>query len=90
MRALSVSPLSDYGVWWSLGDSKYGGTALLVKHSCSPISISYSLDQSGTSVTYIGGLPITVMFYLSFGVALWFLIICTLVHVQSPNLFTIE
>lgn len=47
MRALSVSPLSDYGVWWSLGDSKYGGTALLVKHSCSPISISYSLDQSG-------------------------------------------
>lgn len=49
MRALSMSPLSDYGVWWSLGDSKYGGTALLVKHSCSPLSISYSLDHSDGS-----------------------------------------
>ncbi|XP_024364248.1 DNA-(apurinic or apyrimidinic site) endonuclease [Physcomitrium patens] len=49
MRALSVSPLSDYGVWWSLSDSKYGGTALLVKHSCSPISILYSLDESDGS-----------------------------------------
>lgn len=50
MYALSVSPLSDSGVWWSLGDSNYGGTALLVKQNCSPISISCSLDQSETQV----------------------------------------
>nr|XP_024383071.1 DNA-(apurinic or apyrimidinic site) lyase-like [Physcomitrium patens] len=50
MYALSVSPLSDSGVWWSLGDSNYGGTALLVKQNCSPISISCSLDQSDGSI----------------------------------------
>jgi hypothetical protein len=48
MRALSMPPLSDYAVWWSLADSKYGGTALFVKHCCTPLSVCFSLDQSGS------------------------------------------
>jgi len=51
MRALSMPPLSDYAVWWSLADSKYGGTALFVKHCCTPLSVCFSLDQSEGSRT---------------------------------------
>ncbi|KAK4756135.1 hypothetical protein SAY87_009892 [Trapa incisa] len=44
MRALSVQPFGNYRVWWSLGDSKYAGTALLVKKCCAPNKVSFSLD----------------------------------------------
>ncbi|KAL3695253.1 hypothetical protein R1sor_009329 [Riccia sorocarpa] len=46
MRQFSVSPLAQYQVWWSLAESKYAGTALLVKHKCKPISVKYCLDSS--------------------------------------------
>ncbi|PKI66624.1 DNA-(apurinic or apyrimidinic site) lyase [Punica granatum] len=44
MRALSSLPFGNYRVWWSLGDSKYAGTALLVKKCCLPQRVSFSLD----------------------------------------------
>eukprot|EP00897_Mesotaenium_endlicherianum_P004483 jgi/Mesen1/4062/ME000213S03085 len=48
-RALSNPPLSEYQAWWSLADSKYGGTALLVKRSCPPQRVSFCLDPDATS-----------------------------------------
>ncbi|XP_021762044.1 DNA-(apurinic or apyrimidinic site) lyase-like [Chenopodium quinoa] len=46
MRALSSPPFGNYRVWWSLADSKYAGTALLVKKCFKPKKISFSLDPS--------------------------------------------
>ncbi|CAN1294230.1 DNA-(apurinic or apyrimidinic site) endonuclease [Linum perenne] len=46
MRALSSPPFRDYRVWWSLGDTKYAGTALLVKKCCHPLKVSFSLDRT--------------------------------------------
>lgn len=51
MRAISCPPLSNYRVWWSLGDSKYAGTALFVKHQFRPLKVTFSLDQTGSSGT---------------------------------------
>ncbi|CAI0548247.1 unnamed protein product [Linum tenue] len=48
MRALSSPPFGSYRVWWSLSDSKYAGTALLVKKCCQPVKVSFSLDRTGT------------------------------------------
>lgn len=47
MRALSNPPFGEYRVWWSLSDSKYAGTALLVKKKLRPKKISFSLDRAG-------------------------------------------
>jgi len=49
MRALSSLPFGDYRVWWSLSDSKYAGTALLVKKCFNPKKVSFSLDPAGFS-----------------------------------------
>lgn len=49
MRAISCPPFSNYRVWWSLGDSKYAGTALFVKHQFRPLKVAFSLDQTGSS-----------------------------------------
>ncbi|XP_057534602.1 DNA-(apurinic or apyrimidinic site) endonuclease isoform X1 [Amaranthus tricolor] len=46
MRALSSPPFGNYRVWWSLADSKYAGTALLVKKCFKPKKISFSLDTA--------------------------------------------
>ncbi|GAB2223685.1 hypothetical protein Droror1_Dr00004423 [Drosera rotundifolia] len=46
LRALSIPPFGTYQVWWSLSDSKYAGTALLVKKCYQPKKISFSLDQA--------------------------------------------
>ncbi|CAA0815338.1 DNA-(apurinic or apyrimidinic site) lyase [Striga hermonthica] len=48
MRALSNPPFKNYNVWWSLSDSKYAGTALLIKKCFQPIKVSFSLDQAGS------------------------------------------
>uniref|UniRef100_A0A7N0RJ81 DNA-(apurinic or apyrimidinic site) endonuclease n=1 Tax=Kalanchoe fedtschenkoi TaxID=63787 RepID=A0A7N0RJ81_KALFE len=48
MRALSSAPFGDYEVWWSLSDSKYAGTALLVKRCFKPKKVSFSLDQTSS------------------------------------------
>lgn len=48
MRALSNPPFGNYRVWWSLADSKYAGTALLVKKYYQPVKVSFSLDRTGT------------------------------------------
>uniref|UniRef100_A0A2P2JHV0 DNA-apurinic or apyrimidinic site lyase n=1 Tax=Rhizophora mucronata TaxID=61149 RepID=A0A2P2JHV0_RHIMU len=50
MRALSSPPFGDYHVWWSLADSKYAGTALLVKKCFQPIKVTFSLDGAGNLV----------------------------------------
>jgi len=47
MRALSSPPFGNYHVWWSLADSKYAGTALLVKKCCKPKSVVFNLDKLG-------------------------------------------
>ncbi|XP_028549406.1 DNA-(apurinic or apyrimidinic site) lyase isoform X1 [Dendrobium catenatum] len=44
MRVLSSPPFQNYRVWWSLSDSKYAGTALLIKNRCKPKKVSFSLD----------------------------------------------
>ncbi|MBA0834872.1 hypothetical protein Goarm_007193, partial [Gossypium armourianum] len=44
MRALSSPPFGNYHVWWSLADTKYAGTALLVKKCLRPLKVSFSLD----------------------------------------------
>ncbi|KAH0467564.1 hypothetical protein IEQ34_002597 [Dendrobium chrysotoxum] len=44
MRVLSSPPFQNYRVWWSLSDSKYAGTALLIKNHCKPKKVSFSLD----------------------------------------------
>lgn len=48
MRALSSSPFGNYNVWWSLADSKYAGTALLVKKCFQPVKVSFALDQTAS------------------------------------------
>ncbi|KAJ6688282.1 DNA-(APURINIC OR APYRIMIDINIC SITE) LYASE [Salix koriyanagi] len=48
MRALSSSPFRDYRVWWSLADSKYAGTALLVKKCFQPVKVSFALDRTAS------------------------------------------
>ncbi|KAL2243001.1 UNVERIFIED_CONTAM: DNA-(apurinic or apyrimidinic site) lyase [Sesamum indicum] len=48
MRALSTAPFKNYNVWWSLSDSKYAGTALLIKNCFQPKKVSFSLDQTGS------------------------------------------
>lgn len=47
MRALSAPPFGNYHVWWSLADSKYAGTALLVKKCFKPKSVVFNLDKLG-------------------------------------------
>ncbi|CAH9148161.1 unnamed protein product [Cuscuta epithymum] len=47
-RALSSLPFKNYDVWWSLSDSKYAGTALLVKNCFQPKKVSFSLDGTGS------------------------------------------
>ncbi|XP_021690973.2 DNA-(apurinic or apyrimidinic site) endonuclease isoform X2 [Hevea brasiliensis] len=49
MRALSSPPFGNYRIWWSLADSKYAGTALLVKKCYQPIKVSFSLDRTENS-----------------------------------------
>ncbi|EOY22352.1 DNAse I-like superfamily protein isoform 1 [Theobroma cacao] len=46
LRALSSPPFENYHVWWSLADSKYAGTALLVKKCLQPVKVSFSLDKT--------------------------------------------
>lgn len=48
MRALSSPPFGNYRVWWSLSDSKYAGTALLVKKCLGPVKVSFSLDRTAS------------------------------------------
>lgn len=48
MRALSSPPFGSYRIWWSLADSKYAGTALLVKKCFKPKSVVFNLDKIGT------------------------------------------
>ncbi|KAI5665007.1 hypothetical protein M9H77_24330 [Catharanthus roseus] len=48
MRALSSPPFRNYNVWWSLSDSKYAGTALLIKKCFQPQKVCFSLDLKGT------------------------------------------
>ncbi|KAK9995560.1 hypothetical protein SO802_020246 [Lithocarpus litseifolius] len=45
MRALSSPPFANYRVWWSLADSKYAGTALIVKKCFQPKKIFFNLDR---------------------------------------------
>ncbi|KAI6682762.1 hypothetical protein NL676_028675 [Syzygium grande] len=47
MRALSSPPFGNYRVWWSLGDFKYAGTALLVKKCFQP-KVSFLLDSKAS------------------------------------------
>lgn len=47
MRALSIPPFKNFNVWWSLSDSKYAGTALLIKKCIQPRMVSFSLDGTG-------------------------------------------
>lgn len=47
MRALSSLPFKDYRVWWSLSESKYGGTAMFIKKQFQPKKVSFSLDRKG-------------------------------------------
>ncbi|WCJ36193.1 DNA-(apurinic or apyrimidinic site) endonuclease [Euphorbia peplus] len=48
MRALSSGPFGNYRVWWSLADSKYAGTALLIKKCFQPKRVSFSLDKTAS------------------------------------------
>ncbi|XP_039146240.1 DNA-(apurinic or apyrimidinic site) endonuclease [Dioscorea cayenensis subsp. rotundata] len=48
LKALSAPPFGNYRVWWSLSDSKYGGTALFVKKEFQPKKVSFSLDRTGS------------------------------------------
>ncbi|KAJ4712493.1 DNA-(apurinic or apyrimidinic site) lyase [Melia azedarach] len=48
MRALSSPPFGYYQIWWSLADSKYAGTALLVKKCFRPKKVSFSLDKTAS------------------------------------------
>lgn len=47
MRALSSPPFGNYRIWWSLADSKYAGTALLVKKCFKPKNVFFNLDRKG-------------------------------------------
>ncbi|XP_031283548.1 DNA-(apurinic or apyrimidinic site) lyase [Pistacia vera] len=48
IRALSSPPFGNYQIWWSLADSKYAGTALLVKKCFQPKIVSFSLDKAAS------------------------------------------
>ncbi|KAK1290744.1 Apurinic endonuclease-redox protein [Acorus calamus] len=48
MRALSSPPFEGYRVWWSLSDTKYGGTALLVKKHMQPLKVYFNLDRKAS------------------------------------------
>ncbi|KAK0586134.1 hypothetical protein LWI29_001607 [Acer saccharum] len=48
LRALSSPPFGDFQIWWSLVESKYAGTALLVKKYLQPKKVSFSLDKSAS------------------------------------------
>ncbi|CAN6328868.1 unnamed protein product [Urochloa humidicola] len=48
LRALSSSPFKDYRVWWSLSDSKYAGTAMLIKKKFEPKKVSFNLDRTSS------------------------------------------
>ncbi|KAG1331362.1 DNA-(apurinic or apyrimidinic site) lyase [Cocos nucifera] len=48
MHALSSPPFKNYQVWWSLSDSKYGGTALFVKKQFQPKKVSFSLNRTAS------------------------------------------
>ncbi|XXG62402.1 hypothetical protein AAC387_Pa05g0764 [Persea americana] len=47
MRAISSPPFRNYHVWWSLADTKYGGTALFVKKHIQP-KVFFSLDRTAS------------------------------------------
>ncbi|KAI4329516.1 hypothetical protein MLD38_027897 [Melastoma candidum] len=47
LRALSSPPFGEYRVWWSLADSKYAGTALLLKKCFQP-RVFFSLDRKAS------------------------------------------
>ena len=53
MRALSSPPFEDYRVWWSLLDSKYAGTALIVKKCFQPQKVYFNLDRKGLLVNFL-------------------------------------
>ncbi|XP_078447100.1 DNAse I-like superfamily protein isoform X2 [Wolffia australiana] len=46
MRALSNTVFKSYRVWWSLSESKYGGTALMLKRQYQPKRVTFSLDPT--------------------------------------------
>ncbi|WOL11298.1 DNA-(apurinic or apyrimidinic site) lyase [Canna indica] len=48
MRALSNPPFGEYRVWWSLSDSKYAGTAMLIKRQLQPKKVYFSLDRAAS------------------------------------------
>lgn len=48
MRALSSPPFRNYRVWWSLSDSKYAGTALIVKKCFQPKTVFFNLDKKAS------------------------------------------
>ncbi|XP_024025028.1 DNA-(apurinic or apyrimidinic site) lyase [Morus notabilis] len=48
MRALSSPPFRNYRVWWSLSDSKYAGTALVVKKCFQPKTVFFNLDKKAS------------------------------------------
>ncbi|GLJ16545.1 hypothetical protein SUGI_0283060 [Cryptomeria japonica] len=52
MRAISSPPFSNYHVWWSLGEAKYGGTALFLKHHFQPLKLTFSLDQTSPALKH--------------------------------------
>ncbi len=49
MHALSNPPFANYCVWWTLGDSKYVGTALFVKKFFQPKRSFSILTRIGNS-----------------------------------------
>uniref|UniRef100_J3NCM9 DNA-(apurinic or apyrimidinic site) endonuclease n=1 Tax=Oryza brachyantha TaxID=4533 RepID=J3NCM9_ORYBR len=48
LRALSTPPFKDYRVWWSLSDSKYAGTAMIIKKKFEPKKVSFNLDRTSS------------------------------------------
>ena len=50
MRALSSPPFNNYRAWWSLSDSKYAGTALIIKKCFQPKTVFFNLDKKGTMI----------------------------------------
>ncbi|KAF2907408.1 hypothetical protein DAI22_12g095300 [Oryza sativa Japonica Group] len=48
LRALSSPPFKDYRVWWSLSDSKYAGTAMIIKKKFEPKKVSFNLDRTSS------------------------------------------
>ncbi|KAJ3672669.1 hypothetical protein LUZ60_007390 [Juncus effusus] len=48
MRALSNGPFKEYKAYWSLSDSKYGGTAMFIKNQVHTKKVSFCLDRIGS------------------------------------------